>query len=265
MQRTLAFAGIVMVAGVGLALQPPGWKFRPGVEYKNGTIWPEPAVVTPGPTPSDPPSDAKILFDGKSLDQWKNGEAWEIKDGYATVQKKDIETKESFGSCQLHVEFATPAEVKGKGQGRGNSGLYFMTHYEVQVLDSFENKTYFDGQCASLYKQYPPLVNACRKPGEWQSYDIIFEAPKFAGDGSVQTPAYFTVLHNGVLVQNHTALEGFTYFDRPASYTKHPDRLPLRIQNHGNPVRYRNIWLREIPPMVGKKPEPTAAANEKPA
>jgi hypothetical protein len=225
-------------------------------EYKSGVVWPEPVVVTPGSQIGAAPSDAKVLFDGKDLSQWVGGDAWEIKEGYAIVRGKNITTKESFGDCQLHVEFATPDVVKGTGQGRGNSGIFLMDRYELQILDSFDNKTYFDGQCGAIYKQTPPMVNVCRKPGEWQSYDIIFEAPKFADDGKLLKHAYMTVLHNGVLVQNHFELKGNTYFDRPAAYTKHPERQPIRLQNHGNPVKFRNIWIREITPIVGKDPEP---------
>lgn len=245
----LAVAGIAVVGvvNIGLALQSR--------EYKSGIVWPEPAIVTPGATPADPPSDAVVLFDGKSLSKWKNGENWEIRDGFATARKSGISTLDSFGSCQLHLEFASPSEVKGEGQGRGNSGIYFMGKYEVQILDSYNNKTYFDGQCASIYKQTPPLVNACRKPGEWQTYDIIFEAPQFGAGGKVEKPTYLTVFQNGVLVQNHFALHGGTFYDRPAAYSPHAERLPISLQFHGNPVRFRNIWLREIPPIVGKKPE----------
>lgn len=240
-------AAIILGGGVACALQTR--------EYKSGIIWPEPEVVTPGKTDSDPPSDAIVLFDGTDLSQWTNGENWEIKDGYAVARKSGITTKQPFGDCQLHIEFATPAEVKGSGQGRGNSGVYMMGKYEVQILDSFENKTYFDGQCASIYKQTPPMVNASRKPGEWQSFDIIFTAPRFNDDGSVKTPAYVTVLHNGVVVQNHFELQGGTFYDRPAAYSKHAEKLPIHLQFHGNPVQFRNIWIREIEPIVGKKPD----------
>jgi hypothetical protein len=223
-------------------------------EYKSGIVWPEPKVVAPGAKPGDPPADAVILFDGKDLSQWTNGEKWEVKDGYAVVQKSDITTRESFGDYQLHVEFATPEKVSGKGQGRGNSGVFLANRYEVQVLDSVDNPTYFDGQCASLYKQSPPMANVCRKPGEWQTYDIVFESPRFGPDGKVTRPGIVTVVHNGVVVQNHFELHGGTYYDRPAAYEKHPERQPIRLQNHGNPVKYRNIWLRELTPIVGKKP-----------
>jgi len=245
-----AAVGGAVVAGVAVAFAG-----GLGQEFKSGVVWPEPKVVTPGKTDPEPPSDAVVLFDGKDLSQWNNGDKWEVKDGYATVQKSDILTKESFGDYQLHIEFATPEKVKGSGQGRGNSGIFLANRYEVQVLDSYENKTYFDGQCASLYKQGPPMVNACRKPGEWQSYDILFTAPRFAEDGKVSTPGFVTLFHNGIAVQNHFELKGNTNFDKAAAYQKHPEKGPIRLQNHGDPVRYRNIWLREIKTLEGKKPE----------
>ena len=223
-------------------------------EYKSGIIFPEPAVIEPGKD-GGPPSDAIVLFDGKDLSKWKNGENWEIKDGYAIARKSGITTKDSYGDCQFHIEFATPEKIEGTGQGRGNSGVYLMGKYEVQILDSYDNKTYFDGQCGSLYKQTPPMVNACRKPGEWQSFDILFESPRFNDDGSVKRPGYVTVLHNGVCVQNHFELLGGTFFHQPAKYEKHPDKLPLNIQFHNNPLRFRNIWIRDIKPLEGKKPE----------
>ena len=226
-------------------------------EYKSGIVWPEPKVVAPGEKPGDPPADAVVLFDGKDLSKWNNGDKWEVKDGSAVVQKSDIQTKDAFGpDYQLHVEFATPEKVRGSGQGRGNSGIFLSGRYEVQVLDSFDNKTYFDGQCASLYKQSPPMVNVSRKPGEWQTYDIVYESPRFGDDKKVLKPGIVTVIHNGVVVQNHFELQGNTNFDKPAAYEPHPLKQPIRIQNHGDPVKYRNIWLREFTPMVGKKPEP---------
>jgi hypothetical protein len=224
-------------------------------EYKSGIVWPEPPVVDPGP-PGGPPSDAVVLFGGQNLDAWEGGERWIIEDGVATVAGGGIRTKEKFGDCQLHVEFATPAEVKGRGQGRGNSGIYLMDRYEVQILDSFDNQTYFDGQCAAIYKQQPPMVNASRGPGQWQTYDILFTAPRFAEDGSLQKPGYITLLHNGVLVHNHFELQGSTSFTGPPEYQKHGERERISIQFHGNPVRFRNIWIREnVQPLVGKKPE----------
>lgn len=224
-------------------------------EYKSGIIWPEPPVVTPGENGAAP-SDAIVLFDGKDLSAFNGGDKWEIKDGYAVVRGGGLTSKQAFGDCQLHFEFASPEEVKGNGQGRGNSGFYLMGRYEIQVLDSYNNPTYFDGQAASVYKQQPPTVNASRKPGEWQTMDIIFTAPKFDDDGKVTKPAAVTVLHNGIVVHNHFELQGSTSYIEAAKYSKHPDKLPLSIQDHGNPVRYRNIWIREnIQPLVGKLPE----------
>ncbi|MCE9607953.1 MAG: DUF1080 domain-containing protein [Planctomycetia bacterium] len=216
-------------------------------EYVSGKEWKEPTIVNPGDA-TTAPSDAIVIFDGKDLaKEFTGGQGWTVKDGVATVGGGGgVTTRRSFGSCQLHIEWATPDVVKGEGQGRGNSGVYLMGIYEVQILDSYENKTYFDGQAGSIYKQRPPLVNVCRKPGEWQTYDIIFTAPKFADDGKLLEPAYMTVLQNGVLVQNHFALEGGTFYDRPPSYTKHADKLPFNLQNHGNPTRFRNIWIREL-------------------
>lgn len=233
-------------------------------EYKSGIIWPEPPVIQPGEA-NAAPADAIVLFDGKDLSQWEGGENWLIEDGVATVQKSGITSKQSFGDCQLHLEFATPSEVKGNGQGRGNSGVYLMQHYEVQILDSYENETYFDGQCASIYKQSPPIVNVCRKPGEWQTYDIIFTAPKFFEDGRLLSPAYVTVLQNGVLVQNHFALQGGTFWDAPPHYEKHANKLPINLQDHGNPMRFRNIWIREnVQPLIGKRPEGQPDDEKKP-
>lgn len=223
-------------------------------EWVSGIVWPEPKMVDPGPV-GGPPSDAVVLFGGADLSQWNGGDKWLVEDGIATAKGGGITTKESFGDCQLHVEWASPEKVEGKGQGRGNSGVYLMGRYEVQILDSYENETYFDGQAASLYKTKPPLVNASRKPGEWQAYDIIFHAPRFDESGSLLKPGYVTVLHNGILVQDHTELLGKTEYEHPPTYSPHPDRQPIHIQFHGNPVRYRNIWLREIPDIVGQRPE----------
>jgi hypothetical protein len=158
----------------------------------------------------------------------------------------DILTTEAFGDCQLHIEWATPSIVKGEGQERGNSGVYLMEHYEIQVLDSYDNKTYFHGQAGSVYKQYAPLVNASRPPGHWQSYDIIFRAPRFDEQGKAIERARVTVLHNGALIQNNVEIFGNTYNDRPAVYTAHAPLERLRLQDHGNPVRYRNIWIRRL-------------------
>ncbi len=221
-------------------------------EYLSGLKWPEPPVVTPGKTNSDPPSDAIILFDGKDLSAWHNGDRWTVKDGIATVGKGDITTKQSFGDCQLHIEWSAPNPATGHSQGRGNSGVFLQDRYEVQVLDSYKDKTYFDGQASAIYKQHPPMVNAMRPPGEWNTYEIIWNAPKFKDDGSLESPAYVTVLHNGVLTQNHFALEGITDFSQYPHYTKH-GKLPIHLQDHGNPVRYRNIWVRELHPLTPER------------
>jgi hypothetical protein len=245
------FLGFVGVVGllVGLAGRGLG-VFEP---YESGIVWAEPKLVTPG-TNGSPPSDAIVLFDGKNMDAWEGGDKWVIQDG-AGIASSAVSTKRSFGDCQLHVEFATPREVKGNGQGRGNNGIGFMgARYEVQVLDSWDNPTYFDGMCAAIYKQRPPLVNASRRPGEWQSYDIVFEAPRFKDD-KLARPAYLTVLHNGVLVQNHVELLGDTPYDRPPRYTPHPEKLPLVLMYHGDPVRFRNIWIRDVVELEGKRPE----------
>jgi hypothetical protein len=226
-------------------------------EWVSGIPWQEPKVIDPGPI-GGPPSDAIVLFDGKSLAAWNGGEKWQIKDGYAISGGDPLMlTKESFGDCQLHVEWATPEKVEGTGQERGNSGIYLMGLYEVQVLDSYDNSTYFDGQAAAIYKQHPPLVNACRKPGQWQTYDIVFEAPRFDAQGKLLRPAFVTVLHNGVLVQNHFQIQGATFWDQPPTYTAHAAKLPLGLQYHNNPVRFRNIWIRELPPTDAPPPSGT--------
>jgi hypothetical protein len=221
------------------------------VEYLPGIDWPEPPIITPGRENVGPPSDAIVLFDGKDLSAWENGESWKVEKGVATVSRKAIRTKQSFGDCQLHLEWSAPVPARGKSQGRGNSGIYFMGLYEVQILDSYQNKTYFDGQAGAIYKQTPPMVNAMRPPGEWNLYDIVFTAPRFGEDGSLQSPAYLTLIHNGVLLHNHFELTGSTEWNRAASYEPHAAKLPIMLQDHGNPVRFRNIWLRELKPIVG--------------
>jgi hypothetical protein len=213
-------------------------------EYKSGKVWPEPKVVNPGPV-GGPPADAIVLFGGKDMSAWKTNDSWKVADGVVSSGSGSIETKQPFGDCQLHVEWASPSEVKGDGQGRGNSGIYLQGRYEIQVLDSYQNPTYPDGSAGALYKQAPPLVNVSRKPGEWQTYDIIFQAPRFDGEKLVK-PGHVTVLHNGVVVQNHTEIEGTTAWDAAPKYTPHPAKLPLFLQDHGNPVRFRNIWIREL-------------------
>jgi hypothetical protein len=204
----------------------------------------EPRVIDAGP----PPSDAIVLFDGKDLSKWKSdrgGEAkWKVEGGAMIVNGTGgIMTKEEFGDVQLHVEWAAPAEVKGSSQGRGNSGVYLQGRYEIQVLDSYDNKTYFNGQAGAFYGHSAPLVNASRKPGEWQSYDIIFHAPKTGEDGKV-APGSFTVLHNGVLVQDHVPIRGDA--TTAAKFQGVAPKGPVMLQDHGNPVRFRNIWIRRL-------------------
>lgn len=214
-------------------------------------VWqPEPAVVTPGGH-GGAPSDAIVLFDGKDLSQWtgRDGKAeWTVSDGAMTVRPGmgSISTRESFGDVQLHIEWRTPVEIVGEGQGRGNSGVFLMERYEVQVLDSYANRTYSNGQAGSIYKQHLPLANASRAPGEWQTYDIIFMAPRFLSDGSLERPATITVLHNGVLVQNHVKIEGPTVFRGQPRYESHAPKAPIQLQDHRNLVSYRNIWVREL-------------------
>lgn len=216
---------------------------------------PRPAIVTPSPQDGvgAAPSDAIVLFDGTDLSNWRamdGGPArWIVTDGYMESVRGAgyVRTLQGFGDCQLHVEFMTPTPPVGDSQGRGNSGVFLMGIYEVQVLDSYDNVTYADGQCSAIYGQYPPQVNACRKPGEWQSYDIIFKAPRFAAGGELVRPAIITVLHNGVLTQDHVELTGPTDWCSKSPYQAHPGKLPLSFQDHGNPVRYRNVWLRELP------------------
>jgi hypothetical protein len=218
---------------------------------------PRPAIIQPA-VPStqnqvgQPPSDAIVLFGGEDLSQFRTGDnepaKWRVVDG--TVEcvpgAGSIYTVKKFGDCQLHLEWATPVPAKGDGQGRGNSGVYLMGRYEVQILDSYNNITYADGQAAAIYGQYPPMVNASRPPGQWQTYDIVFQRPRFDFRGKVVKPARVTVFHNGVLVQNHVELMGPTTNQLLLPYNYHPDRLSLHLQNHKNPVRFRNIWIRDL-------------------
>ena len=220
---------------------------------------PAPPVVTPGvcgqQTPAPPPSDAVVLFDGKDLSNWVDtkGEPskWVVRDGYMESVKGAgyIRSKQEFGSVQLHVEFATPSTVVGTGQGRGNSGVFLQGKYEVQVLDSYENTTYPDGQVGALYGRAVPLANASCKPGQWQTYDIVYHRPTFDASGKVARKAVFTVVHNGVLIQDHVTLEGGTDWLGPhavSEYAPHPDKGPVMFQDHNNPVRFRNVWVREL-------------------
>jgi hypothetical protein len=219
---------------------------------------PHPKVVVPASVPGGPPSDAIVLFDGTDLSHWaqrgKGADAgkmvdpvWKLGAGYFEVlgNSGDLLTREKFGDCQLHVEWASPAPPHGTSQGRGNSGVILMSRYEIQVLDAWENPTYADGQTAAIYGQWPPLVNPARKPGEWNTYDIIFEAPRFAGD-QVTRPAFVTVFYNGVVVHNHKEIMGPMVYRKVAHYTPHAAEEPLLLQDHHDPVRYRNIWIRRL-------------------
>jgi hypothetical protein len=248
----ISCSGAVLAQGVGYEDTPqiPGQEWR--VHDKDR---PNPPIIDPGPAgdPAPVPADAIVLMGGDDLAAWQHGNGrdaeWEIVDGGATQVKAgtgDIMTREHFGDCQLHVEWATPADVVGDSQGRGNSGVFFFGRYEVQILDSYENKSYADGQAAAMYGQYPPDVNASRAPGEWQSYDIIFEAPRFAEDGSLEDPAYVTVLHNGILVHNRRAFLGPTSHRSKPKYSAHDETGAIKLQDHGNPMRFRNIWIRPL-------------------
>lgn len=217
-------------------------------------VWtPEPKVVSPAAEAGKAPSDAVVLFDGKNTDQWvsvKDGGPvkWALKDGALTVVwgAGDIQTKQAFGDFQLHVEWRSPIEPDSlKGQMRGNSGIFLQERYEVQVLNSYQNRTYSNGQAGSIYKQTIPLANVCSKPGDWNMYDIIYTAPRFRQNGSLERPAYVTVIHNGVVVQNHTEIQGTTEYIGAPKYTMH-GKGGIRLQDHGNRVSYRNIWIREL-------------------
>lgn len=207
-----------------------------------------PTVITPG-LGAAPPSDAIVLFDGTDLSAWSKPDGgaagWEVQDGVmlAVPRQGPVVSKQSFGNIQLHLEFATPSKPQGSGQGRGNSGVYLQARYEVQVLDSYENETYPNGQCGAIYGQHPPLMNACRKPGEWQSYDMVFHGAEFGADGEKTRSATLTVFHNGVLIHDHAEVTGRT---TASMNGEGPGPGPLYLQDHGNPVSYRNIWLREL-------------------
>ena len=243
---------------LGLVLSLPG-----SARAQEPSTWPvhslerpRPPVVDPGPARPlvGPPRDAVVLFDGTSLAEWQSADSgparWAIRDGYFEVVPGSgpIATRRAFGDVQIHLEWATPSPPRGEGQDRGNSGVFLMSSYEIQVLDSYRNETYADGQAAALYGQMPPLVNASRPPGEWQAYDVIFRRPRFGPDGAVVDSARVTVLHNGVLVHDGVAFTGRTVHQRRATYEPHADRLPLLLQDHDHPVRFRNIWIRELNP-----------------
>lgn len=240
--------------------QPTGYTDTPLIP---GSKWrvhddtrPRPPVITPGTfssqeTPGRPPSDAIVLFDGKNLDAWKNakGDAseWKVENGYVEVVrgKGDMITKDEFGDSQLHIEWRSPTPPQSNSQGRGNSGVFLMGQYEIQVLDCNDNLTYADGQASAIYGQYPPLVNACNKSGDWQVYDIVYTAPRFK-DGKIDVPGRVTVFHNGVVTQNASELMGFTMHKVVPKVEAHGPKGPIKLQDHGNPVRYRNIWIRPL-------------------
>jgi hypothetical protein len=259
----LLFATLV-VLGQGVSGQDLGYTdtpMLPGLPYHvHDPARPHPAVVTPAAQAGGAPSDAIVLFDGKDLSKWASAKLdavnpvtraepakWKVENGYMEVAPRagDIATKEKFGDVQLHVEWASPAEIRGSSQGRGNSGIFLQGRYEVQVLDASNNPTYADGQAGAIYGQWPPLVNPARKPGEWQSYDIVFEAPHFE-NGRLTKPAYLTVFLNGVLLHNRKEAMGPTVHRALAKYTAQPAEDSLMLQDHGNPVRYRNIWIRRL-------------------
>ncbi len=210
---------------------------------------PEVKVITPG-AGTAAPSDAMVLFNGKDMSQWKMSKdnspaAWEVKNGYFIEGRGSISTKKDFEDFQLHIEWSIPTDITGSSQGRGNSGIFLQDRYELQVLDSYNNRSYANGQAASMYKQFPPLVNVMRKPGEWNVYDVVYTAPRFKADGSLFTPGKVTVLHNGVLVQNNSELKGPTEYIGLPKYKAH-GKAPLSLQDHGNNVQFRNIWIREL-------------------
>ncbi len=259
MTRQLAITTALLLA---LCVTGSAWAQNPNPSRKDPSPWqqhsldrPQPVIVTPGApgVPVPPPSDAIVLFDGTSLAKWQGTGAvsgparWKVQDGYMEVVPGtgSIATTRGFGDVQLHVEWMTPTPPKGESQERGNSGVFLMSTYEIQVLDSYQNKTYADGQASAVYGQYPPQVNASRPPAQWQTYDIIFHRPHFK-DGKVSQPARVTVLHNSVLVQDNVELTGPTAHGERPPYKPGPDKLPLQLQDHGNPVRYRNIWIREL-------------------
>ena len=242
-----------LLAAASPALRPASAQSTPPCN-QHARDCPAPPVINASPpaAPVPPPSDAIVLFDGKTLSEWRSADGsparWTVRAGYMEVAAGTggIATVRRFGDVQLHVEWAAPNPPKGSDQDRGNSGVFLMGRYEVQVLDSYGNVTYPDGQAAAIYGQYPPLVNASRPPGEWQTYDIIFHRPRFGGDGALLRPATLTVFHNGILVHEAVTLTGPTANQSRPPYSAHPDRLPISLQDHAHPVRFRNIWVREL-------------------
>jgi hypothetical protein len=263
---TLLPVSLALAAAASASFAQPSPRFK-----AHDLSRPRPPVVEPAAQalPVPPPADAVVLFDGRGLEQWRSADGgpakWVVKDGAieSVAGAGYLYSARGFGDVQLHVEWAAPVPAQGKSQGRGNSGVFLMGLYEVQVLDSYQNDTYPDGQAAAIYGQYPPLVNACRPPGEWQTYDIVFRRPRFRPDGGLVAPARITVIHNGVLVQDDVEPWGPTTWLQALPYTAHADRLPLAFQDHGNPVRYRNIGLRELPegPVAIPAPDPRPVVN----
>ncbi|MAT69409.1 MAG: hypothetical protein CMJ58_07770 [Planctomycetaceae bacterium] len=250
----IALVACSVLAGVGEMI---------AAEYLSGLSWQEPPIVRPGITCGAPPSDAVVLFGGRDLSAFDGGEKWRVDGGVAIVGEGNITTRQEFGDCQLHIEWTSPTPAEGEGQNRGNSGLFFVRQgigggYELQILDSYDNRTYFDGQAGAIYKQTPPLVNAMRPPGEWNAYDVIWHWPRFNEDGDLVRPATITVLQNGVVIQSGFELKGDTPFNRPPQYQSHLPRGPIMLQDHLNPVRFRNIWVREIKPLHVERVEQPA-------
>jgi len=254
---SVVFLFVLSVSQSGNAQLTTGWK-------AHDLSRTQPTVVTPAKETGGAPSDAIVLFDGTDMSKWqgRNGKEakWKIVDGAMESVPKSgfVFSKEKFGDCQVHIEFASPVKPKGTGQGRGNSGVFLMGEFEIQVLDSFENETYSDGSAGSIYGQYPPMVNASRGPGQWQTYDIIFRRPRFDDDGKVTEKAKITVLHNGVLIQDSSPIFGPTSWIQHHDYKKMKGKTegPLSLQDHGNPVRYRNIWVRKLPEARPKPEKP---------
>lgn len=257
MKRIFLFA-LALTVAIGVSAQQKKKSYPEPEEMKPGMteFWtPQPKVVVPGDIyTASAPSDAIVLFDGKNLDAWKSSEGgkadWHVHDGVFTVDKTkhDLVTKESFGSFQLHLEWCVPEYVTGEGQSRGNSGVFLQDRYEIQILDNYQNETYCNGQAGSVYKQAVPLANAMRKPGEWNVYDIIYNAPVFNEDGTYRVPPTVTVIQNGVLLQNNVIIRGTTEYIGHPRVEKHGDG-PIRLQMHGDPsepISFRNIWLRKL-------------------
>src|SRR5262245_26149197 len=271
----LKWTGVAAVAGNAVS-QAQQQKQNPDLGYTDTPMlpnqpWhvhdsnrPHPKVVVPGATPGAPPSDAVVLFDGKDLSKWQQrgrginagklvDGRWKVENGYFECGggTGDLISREKFGDGQYHIEWSSPTEVRGNSQGRGNSGFIIMSRYEVQILDMFNNVTYADGGAGAIYGQWPPMATPVKKPGEWNTYDVMFEAPRFDGDKLV-SPAYLTVIYNGVVVHHHKASLGTMVYRQVAKYTAHGLEEPLMLQDHNNPVRYRNIWVRRIPPYDQK-------------